>query len=210
MAHDVAAAAARFRIPVSRLFAIATVAVFIVLPTPWPAVPAAAAPLVDKGCSLLGMMLVIAGALGRLWSLAFISGHKNTSLVQTGPYSCTRNPLYFFSAIGALGLGLASRNAAVLALALLFFVGYYPAVVRHEEDVLAQLHGEAFADYKRRVPRFIPRISLYQEPDEYTVRMPVYRRTFLDALGFIGGYAAIELVGWLRAAGYLVWPTWSP
>jgi protein-S-isoprenylcysteine O-methyltransferase Ste14 len=209
VALDIPAAAARFRIPLSRLFAVATVAVFVALPSPWPAT-GAAAPIVDKACSLLGFALVTTATLGRLWSLAFISGHKNTSLVQDGPYSCTRNPLYFFSAIGALGIGIASRNVAVLALAALFFLVYYPAVVRHEEDVLSQLHGEAFTEYKRRVPRFLPRLSLYREPDEYTVRIPVYRRTFLDAIAFLWGYLAVELMVWLRASGYVAWPTWNP
>src|SRR3954469_5447769 len=106
MALDIPAAAARLRIPLSRLFAAATVAFFVALPTPWPAYGAVAAPIVDKASSLLGFALVTTATLRRLWSLAFISGHKNASLVQDGPYSCTRNPLYFFSAIGALGLGI--------------------------------------------------------------------------------------------------------
>jgi protein-S-isoprenylcysteine O-methyltransferase Ste14 len=210
MALDIPSAAARLRIPLSRLFAVATVAVFVALPTPWPAFGTTAAPILDKAASLLGFAMVTAATLGRLWSLAFISGHKNTSLVQDGPYACTRNPLYFFSAIGALGLGVTSRNAAVLGLAALFFLVYYPAVVRHEEDVLSRLHGDAFTDYKRRVPRFLPRLSLYREPDEYTVRMPVYRRTFLDALAFLWGYLGVELLVWLRATGYVAWPTWHP
>lgn len=42
-----------------------------------------------------GFLLVLTGVFGRLWSILYIGNKKNVSLVTTGPYSVTRNPLYF-------------------------------------------------------------------------------------------------------------------
>jgi protein-S-isoprenylcysteine O-methyltransferase Ste14 len=204
MAFDVPALAAKLRIPLSRVFAVAAVAVFVFVDSPWK--PGS---WQHAACSWLGFALVTVGALGRLWSLSYISGHKNVQLVQEGPYSVTRNPLYFFSMIGAIGIACASRNPLVLALVVVFFLVYYPAVVRHEERVLASMHPQAFPEYARRVPRFLPRPSLYREPEQYAIRVGPYRRTFGDALAFLMGYLAIEVVVWLRAGGYLPLPTWS-
>ena len=118
--------------------------------------------------------------------------------------------MYLFSAIGALGIGCASRNVLVLALVMVFFLLYYPAVISHEERVLARMHGESFRAYAERVPRFLPRLSLYREPEEYVVRMPVYRQTFFDALGFMWAYMGLEVMIWVRALGYLPWLGWNP
>jgi len=44
-----------------------------------------------------GTLLAGVAVTGRAWSLMYISGKKNASLVTVGPYSLCRNPLYFFS-----------------------------------------------------------------------------------------------------------------
>jgi protein-S-isoprenylcysteine O-methyltransferase Ste14 len=203
MPVDVPALAAKLRIPLSRVFAVAAVGVFALIEPPW-----RPGSWPDAACSWLGFALVTVGALGRLWSLSFISGFKNVQLIQEGPYSVTRNPLYLSSMIGAVGIACATRNPLVLALVVVFFIVYYPAVVRHEERVLASMHPLAFPEYARRVPRFLPRPSLYREPEQYAIRVGPYRRTFGDALAFLAGYLAIEMVVWLRTGGYLPLPTW--
>ena len=53
-----------------------------------------------------GLILVFFAILGRLWSILYIGAHKNRHLVEIGPYSMTRNPLYLSSLLGILGVGL--------------------------------------------------------------------------------------------------------
>ena len=40
-----------------------------------------------------GISLIVAAILGRMWCTLYIGGRKSAEIVQTGPYSMTRNPL---------------------------------------------------------------------------------------------------------------------
>src|SRR5438874_6144411 len=61
----------------------------------------------DTTWEVVSFLILLTAAFGRIWSAAYISGRKNHELVVDGPYSLTRNPLYFFSFLGYLGAGLA-------------------------------------------------------------------------------------------------------
>src|SRR4051812_21738367 len=64
----------------------------------------------------VGYILVVAGAMGRVYCSAFIGGRKNDVVVREGPFSVVRNPLYVFSFIALVGVGLESRMLVVLIL----------------------------------------------------------------------------------------------
>ena len=99
-------------------------------------------------------------ALGGLALRAASAGHvqKNRRLATSGPYAYTRNPLYLGSAMGALGLALAGGRWWLFLLVALFFGAVYVPVMRREQDHLTAMFGEAYADYARAVPMFLPRL----------------------------------------------------
>ncbi|MGC8495252.1 MAG: methyltransferase family protein [Syntrophobacteraceae bacterium] len=150
-----------------------------------------------------GLGCVIIASFGRVWSSVYIAGRKTATLVESGPYSTTRNPLYLFSLIGAIGLGLASGSNLVLALLTLSFGLYYPFVILGEEDSLRKIHGAAFEAYERRVPRFLPKISLYCEPETFAVNTKQLKKAILDASYFLWVYGALELIMGLHNASIL-------
>jgi protein-S-isoprenylcysteine O-methyltransferase Ste14 len=91
---------------------------------------------------VFGFALTGASAFGRIWVSVYASGHKNKELIIVGPYSMVRNPLYFFSFIGALGIGCASESIVILLLITLAFTIIYPQVVVAEEENLLRRFGE--------------------------------------------------------------------
>ena len=107
---------------------------------------------------LAGCMLVAVATIGRLWCSLYIGGYKKKQLVTSGPYSLCRNPLYFFSSIGIIGVGFTTGTVTIPHLLAILFSLYYPFVIRFEEAILAPLHGDAFKDYVARVPRFWPAV----------------------------------------------------
>jgi len=150
-----------------------------------------------------GLVLVVAGALGRLWASMYIAGYKGDKIITQGPYSMVRHPLYFFSLIGVTGIGLVAKSLVVLALLLVAFHLYYPFVVRREENDLSARHGEAYDRYARTVPRFFPRPSLFNEPETYPVNAGKYRRCFVDASFFILVVGVLRLLEGLHSSGVL-------
>ncbi len=106
---------------------------------------------------LEGGLIGIAGLLLRAYAAGFLN--KQETLTRTGPYAYTRNPLYLGSALMALGLAVASGSRISALLLLLYFSVFYSVVMRREEAELLQQHGQAFEEYARTVPLFLPRLS---------------------------------------------------
>ena len=94
-------------------------------------------------------------ALGRQWRIdaGLNSDHE---LVMSGPYRVVRHPIYCSMLCLFLGTGIALTPPLLFAFgAVLFFTGT-EIRVRIEEGLLAARFGDAFADYRRRVPAYIP------------------------------------------------------
>ena len=143
---------------------------------------------------LAGLILIGIGSVGRLWCSLYIAGYKEGTLITVGPYSVSRNPLYFFSLVGVLGVGFATETFAFAALFTALFALFYPSVIRAEEQRLSALYGAAFDTYRGRVPRFWPRWALLTEPDEYAVRPLQFRKHLVDALWFVWIAGVVELI----------------
>ena len=152
----------------------------------------------------IGVGLVLFCVVGRMWSILYIGTRKNLTLVTTGPYSITRNPLYLFSAIGAMGVGL-FVGSLLLALSLGLVAWVVLGVTASKEAAyLETLFGDEYRQYALRTPIFWPRPSLYREPVDGVVFSPAaLRQTFLDGLVFIAVLPAIEVLEHLRDAGYM-------
>lgn len=188
---------ATHRLLVSRAFALAFFLVVLAMES------AHEGNLVSTALFLVGLMLVGVATVGRLWCSLYISGHKNEVLITTGPYSLSRNPLYVFSLVGFAGIGFASETFTLgIVLIVAMLVGY-PAVIRQEEAVLRERFGAAFEAYCARVPRFLPRLSGYVEPESYTVNPRLFRRTMLDVVWFIWFVGILEFVEALHEYHYV-------
>lgn len=141
-----------------------------------------------------GIVMLGVACLGRLWCSLYIAGYKTDTLIDQGPYSMCRNPLYFFSLVGAVGVGLATKTLLIPAIILISFGIYYPLVIKSEERGLLSIHGASFDAYLKRTPRFFPAISRLVEPETYVVKPRVYRRHMLDVIWFILIIGFLEVI----------------
>ena len=145
-------------------------------------------------CYSLGLLLVVAAVLGRLWSGVYIEGRKNRELIREGPYSVTRNPLYLFSFLGVFGLGLASCNVLVLALLVAGYAVYYPRLIQREEQKLEKKFGQTYAEYCKEVPRFWPSLRFISQPQ--WIEVPAHRlmRNMKEVVWFVIGFIVVQLI----------------
>lgn len=142
----------------------------------------------------IGRMLILIGIGGRLWSTLYIGGRKSAEVVQTGPYSIMRNPLYFFSTVAVAGVG-AQVGSVVFAVsfAILCWAAFTVVTLREEAFLAAKL-GQRYLDYKARVPRFFPDPRLYRDQDEVTFRPNMLSRTLIDGLAFFVSVPLFEFI----------------
>jgi len=152
---------------------------------------------------MLGFALVLACVGGRMWSILYIGSKKNRELMTFGPYSMTRNPLYFFSTLGAIGIGLIVGSLVLtLALGLTVYL-VLNATASRESEHLRTLFGARYDDYARQTPMFWPKPRLYRDSAGVSFSPAALRRTFLDGLIFLMAFPLIELVEHLQLQGYL-------
>ncbi|MDG4885366.1 isoprenylcysteine carboxylmethyltransferase family protein [Mesorhizobium sp. WSM4884] len=150
-----------------------------------------------------GFGFVLVCFLGRLWSILYVGGKKNDELIVSGPFSMTRNPLYFFSTIGAVGIGLmfgSALAAAILGLAS-FIVFRFTA--NREAEFLFGKFGAVYTAYAGRTPGFWPNPMLYRDQDQLVFSTSALKSTFRDGLYFLALFPLIETVEYFRAAGVL-------
>jgi len=186
------------RVPVSRLFGL--VILLLVLFTGHSFAQESA---IDFSFEVFGLILLTIAMAGRLWALLYIAGRKKNELIREGPYSIMRHPLYAFSFIAAVGVGLASENVLVLAAMVTFMLLYYPIVVRKEEAKLIVKFGDSYLQYKAQVPAFLPSFSLYRVPEHYDVNVSCLTRNCGDAIGLVLLFALLHGIEWLQQSGVL-------
>ncbi|MEO5714295.1 MAG: isoprenylcysteine carboxylmethyltransferase family protein [Luteolibacter sp.] len=165
--------------------------------------PREAGSLVKEILKLAGLFLVFAGALGRILCTVYIGGRKNRELCQSGIYGMCRNPLYFFSFLGFVGICLVSKNLTLTAGAAVLFLILYRAVIRSEEKKLSGIFPEEFPVYERNVPRFWPRSFAFKDNQTLQVSTKVFISSLSEVLWFLVALIAVEGIQILRAHGVI-------
>ena len=156
-----------------------------------------------------GFLAMIVSIVGRAWCSLYIGGRKKAEIVDRGPYSITRNPLYVFSYLGAFGIGAQSGSVTIgLGFVLAAMVVFY-LTVRREEAFLEREFGAVYVAYKARTPRFWPRFSLWRDEEQLTIRPTLFVTTIRDGLVFLLAIPVFELIDagqaahWLRVVAFL-------
>jgi protein-S-isoprenylcysteine O-methyltransferase Ste14 len=81
-------------------------------------------------------------------------------LVTTALHRYVRNPMYIGVALAILGEAAVFRSVHVVEYAAIMLLIAHIFVVLYEKPTLQRQFGESYAEYRRRVPRWIPRLRM--------------------------------------------------
>ena len=160
-------------------------------------------PWVFEILEVLGVALLIAGVLGRFWAILYIGGRKNSMVMQDGPYSICRHPLYLFSTISVAGFGLMLGSLVLTAVFTILTFSILSQTAAKEEERLRSIFGAEYEAYATRVPRIWPKPSLFRTEPEVTFRVDHLRTNLMDALVFLSFIPIAKFAQQLKEAGWL-------
>lgn len=138
----------RFRTLISLIFGLAIGCSLLFGESRWET-----SPLIEESLMLLACFMAGIGAFGRIWCSLYIAGYKNNVLVTDGPYSMCRNPLYFFSFVGGIGVSCATETFTIPPAYGAGVRNLLP--VRHQKGT-----GKAPHPFRRRLPELLQERSL--------------------------------------------------
>ncbi len=152
----------------------------------------------------LGLAIVLFGESIRLWAVQHAGGATRTTdgvggeeLITHGPFAYVRNPLYLGNFL--LGNGIVIMAWAWMPWMLLVFWAVfllqYGMIISLEEDYLQGRFGETYMQYKREVPRVLPRLSPFRKQD---VQVMPFKRALRTERDTLLAYVLISVAIYLR------------
>ena len=123
---------------------------------------------------LLGLGICLLGLLIRTWA----SGHllKEKKLIVSGPYQYTRNPLYFANLIIGISVAVASLSWFVLIIFAVYFLLFYPSVVKREKRKMKKLFPGDYKEYEKKVPLFFPSLKPHRLVEKRQFNWGLYKK----------------------------------
>jgi protein-S-isoprenylcysteine O-methyltransferase Ste14 len=186
------------RKPIIALLAFFAVAFLVVFDSHWPDEGT-----IHESIEWAGRLLLAICIIGRTACTLYIGGRKNNTVVEDGPYSICRNPLYLFSIIGTVGVGAQFASVVIALSAGLLIWAVFRWVVYKEEATMLRAFPDEYRLYMARVPRFLPKFSLWRTPETLVVNPRNVYLTFADSLLLLLSIPVKELFDYLHTTGML-------
>lgn len=121
----------------------------------------------EKWRYILGITAALAGQIIRALTIGLvyiIRGGRNRkvyaeTLVKDGIFAHCRNPLYAGNILIVIGLGIIANSIPFYLAGIPIFIVMYMAIIKAEENYLANKFGQEYIEYSRSVNRLIPNLS---------------------------------------------------
>ncbi|GAB4578024.1 MAG: isoprenylcysteine carboxylmethyltransferase family protein [Anaerolineales bacterium] len=115
----------------------------------------AALDYVGMGLLILSLIwiLIAQAQMGKAWRIG-IDPKQTSTLVQTGVFGLSRNPIFLGMRLTILGLFLVIPNAVTLTILVLGNT-LIQIQVRLEEEFLGKTYGESYRTYRQQVRRWL-------------------------------------------------------
>jgi protein-S-isoprenylcysteine O-methyltransferase Ste14 len=152
---------------------------------------------------VLGICFALAAALLRTWGAAYLgrgvvqdSAMRGDQVVAAGPYRYVRNPLYLGTFLHSFALALLTMPSG--AAFMLVTIGLFELrLIGAEERFLSERLGEAYNEYRLRVPRLLP--SLRPQIESSGAR-PAWGGAVLSEVYMWGVAISFAALGWMYNA----------
>ena len=107
----------------------------------------------------VGGVFFIAGWFLRIWSQMHLHYRLKVHkvLTETGPYVYVRNPIYIGNTLMLVGVVITSGLLWFAPVMLVYCMVVYSIVVRFEESHLLAKFGDPYAEFLKKVPRWLPK-----------------------------------------------------
>jgi protein-S-isoprenylcysteine O-methyltransferase Ste14 len=151
----------------------------------------------------IGFFFMMIGMFFRAWSSGYIN--KDMELATEGPYSLTRNPLYFGNLLLGTGIAIACGNWYSIVVFVVYYFSFFTFLIAFERKRMKRRFGAQYEAWAKQANLFFPKIrrirkfnfniAFYMQNREYRVLfyslfvIAVLIVKFLKGIGFIGGFA---------------------
>src|SRR5262245_16356206 len=163
----------------------------------------------DRWVDALGVLLALLGQLCRALAIGSAENIRRggqrkriaaKTLIRSGIYAHTRNPLYLGNLIILSGLLLIANCRWWYMFVWPGFFGIYYAIVCAEEEFLAWKFGQAYRDYLQTVNRFLPTLRGLRQ--SLASSSFAWRRVVRKEFGVVCSWLASVLM-------LLLWKQWE-
>ena len=114
------------------------------------------------------LLLILAGYLAQVsMRIVFGETRETPHVIRRSVFGAVRHPMYLSEVLLYLGLLLVSLSMAA-GVVVLIAVAFLHYISRHEERQLVARFGDAYRQYMREVPMWIPRIRQPRGPSGET------------------------------------------
>jgi len=101
-----------------------------------------------------GLVLSAIGLAAFVSAIGSFAAAPGSALIERGLYRWSRNPIYVANALVCAGICVATRHLLLAGWLLLLLLPQH-LMIRAEERRCAEQFGAPYADYLRRVPRYL-------------------------------------------------------
>lgn len=155
----------------------------------------------QNGLTIASIFISIVGFVIRAYAIGTTpkgTSGRNTkeqvadSLNQTGIYSTVRHPLYLGNYLMWIGIVMFTFNIYFVVIVSLAYWLYYERIMFAEERFLERKFGEAYLEWSKKVPAFIPGFRNYFRGSIPFSFITILRREYSGVLATVVGFAFID------------------
>ena len=131
------------------------------------------------------------------------SGSDGNSFISDGIYSVCRNPLYFFSFVGLLGILFLKGQLILVILGAVLFLLIYRFTILGEEKFLSDKFGDSYKEFLKNTPRFFPDFSRFKYSERLEIRPFFLHKEVKRAFVWLFVALFIYVISILQNLGFL-------